>query len=340
MRALVFESPLTMVCREVARPAPAAGEALVRVRYAGICGSEIHAYHGQHAKRVPPAIMGHEVAGVVEALGAGVTGPAPGTRVVVLPQKSCGACHWCTHGQPNLCDRKVMLGEPAWSGGYGEFFATPAGLLHPVADRVADDVATLVEPLAVAVHAVRRAGVGLGDRVLVMGAGAIGLMTVLAARAAGAGTVLATDLFDFNLERARGLGATHTLNARAGGLPERARELGDGRGLDAVFLAADAPGLFDQAVRSTRKQGTITLIAMFPDPRTVDLQTPKAMEHVVRGSLTFTPDDFRVALGLIEAHAATVAACITHRFGLAEGAEAFRLADRRGEDLVRVVLRP
>lgn len=340
MRALVFESPFSMACREVARPAPAAGEALVRVLFAGICGSEIHAYHGKHAKRVPPAIMGHEVCGVVEALGPGATGPLPGTRVVVLPQKACGSCHWCAQGKPNLCDRKVMLGEPSWQGGYGEYFTTPAELLYPIADHVPDDVATLLEPLSVAVHAVRQANVGLGDKVIVMGAGAIGLMTVVAAREAGASTILATDVFDFNLERALDVGATHCLNVRKAKLPEFARELSGGLGFDSVFLAADAPDLFNEAVRSTRKQGNITLIAMFPEQRSVDLQTPKAMEHVVRGSLTFTPGDFEISLKLLEARSETLAPCITHRFGFEDGDRAFQLADKRSEDLVRVVLRP
>lgn len=340
MRALVFEKPFSMACREMAKPVPAAGEALVRVLFAGICGSEIHAYHGKHAKRVPPAVMGHEVCGVVEALAPEAGGPAVGTRVVVLPQKVCGACRWCGQGQPNLCDKKVMLGEPTWAGGYGEYFVAPVELLYPIADGVPDHIATLVEPLSVAVHAVRRAGIGLGDKVLVMGAGAIGLMTVLAAREAGASMVLATDLFDFNLDRARELGATHCLNVRGAKLPETARALSDGFGFDAAFLAADAPDLFDQAVQSTRKQGSITLIAMFPDARSVNLQTPKAMEHVVRGSLTFTPEDFEIALRLVETRSEMLAPCITHQFGFAEGDYAFRLADKRTEDLVRVVLKP
>jgi len=340
MRALILEKPFSLAVRDLPKPTPAEGEALVRVLAAGICGSEIHAYHGKHAKRVPPAIMGHEVCGVVESLGNGAAGPAPGTRVVVLPQKACGTCHWCRHGQPNLCDGKVMLGETVWAGGYAEYFTTPAELLYPIADEVSDDEATLVEPLSVAVHAVRRAGIGLADKVLVMGAGAIGLMTVLAARQAGAGSVLATDIFDYNLDRAHEVGATHCLNVRGSDPAELAREIGEGFGLDAAFIAADAPNLFDQAVRSVRKQGCITLIAMFPEPRTVNLQVPKAMEHVVRGSLTFTPEDFRIALDLLQTCRKKVRSVITHRLPLQDGSRAFELVDSRSEDLVRVVLKP
>lgn len=340
MRALILEKPFCVSLRDVPRPSPAEGEALVRVLSTGICGSEIHAFHGKHAKRVPPAVMGHEVCGVVEGLGVGASGPAPGTRVVVLPQRACGDCHWCRRGMPNLCEAKVMLGETSWSGGYAEYFTTPVELLYPIAEDVPEDVATLVEPLSVAVHAVRRAGVGLGDSVLVMGAGAIGLMTVLAARQAGAATVLATDLFDYNLDRARDVGATHCLNVGGADPVARAREISGGMGVDAAFMAADALNLFDQAVRSVRKQGSITLIAMFPEPRTVNLQAPKAMEHVIRGSLTFTPEDFQIARDTLQRCHDDVRTVVTHRLPLEEGQRAFELVDKHSEDLVRVVLKP
>ena len=340
MRALILEKPFRVSLRDLPKPTPSEGEALVRVLSAGICGSEIHAYHGKHAKRIPPAVMGHEVCGVVEGLGAGASGPTPGTRVVVLPQRACGGCHWCLHGMPNLCDAKVMLGETSWAGGYAEYFTTPVELLYPIAEEVPDDVATLVEPLSVAVHAVRRSGIGLGDKVLVMGAGAIGLTTVLAARQAGAGTVLTTDLFDYNLDRAREAGATHCLNVRDTDPVKLALEISEGLGLDAAFMAADAPNLFDQAVRSVRKQGSITLIAMFPEPRTVNLQMPKAMEHVIQGSLTFTPEDFQIALDTLQRSQENVRTVITHRLSLEQGQRAFELVDKHSEDLVRVVLKP
>lgn len=340
MHVLVLSALRSVTFEQRPKPAPATGEALIRVLSAGICGSEIHAYHGKHAKRVPPAIMGHEVCGVVEALGPGVDGPAIGTRVVVLPQKACGSCHWCGQGWPNLCDRKVMLGETSWAGGYAEFFTTPAELLYAIPDHVSDDVATLVEPLAVAVHAVRRSRIGSDESVMVMGAGAIGLMTVLAARQAGAGVILATDIVDYNLDRACAIGATHALNVSNSDPVELAHELSGGFGLDAAFMAADAPGLFDQAIDSVRKQGSVVLIAMFPEARAVNLQNPKAREQAILGSLTFTPDDFAAARDIVSVHADDLAACITHRFPLREGQRAFRLADERSEDVIRVVLKP
>lgn len=340
MKALVLEKSCSFAVQDVPVPQPAKGEALVRVLSAGICGSEMHAYHGKHPKRTPPAVMGHEVCGIVEALGPETCGPAVGERVVVLPQKTCGVCRWCVEGKSNLCDSKVMLGETSWPGGYAQYFTTPADLLYAVPAHIGNDAATLIEPLAVAVHAVRVAGIGLGDKVAVLGAGAIGLMTMVAARAAGATLVLGSDVCDYNLARARDAGATHVCDARTSDVVAMAQALSNGYGMDHVLMAVDAPGLFTQAMAATRKQGRLTMIALFTEPATVNLQHPKSRELLIRGSLTFDPVDFRIAVELAGALTVDLDAFITHRFPLEQGNEAFGLVHRHDEDLVRVVFHP
>ena len=340
MKALVLEKPYSFAVLDLPEPVPGAGEALVRVLSAGICGSEVHAYHGKHPKRLPPAVMGHEVCGVVEQLGEGVTENLLGRRVIVMPQKACGVCRWCSEGKPNLCDSKVMLGEKTWPGGYAEYFVAPASLLYPVPEHLSNDAATLIEPLAVAVHAVRCGGVGLGDRIAVLGAGAIGLMTVVAAHAAGASMILASDICAYNLDRALEAGATHVCNARRQDVVNMALELSSGMGMDHVFMAVDAPGLFDQAIRGTRKQGHLTMIALFTDPVSVKLQIPKSKELLIRGSVTFDSSDFRIAVELAAQSGVNLEKFITHRFPLDKGNEAFALVQGRTEDLVRVVFHP
>lgn len=340
MKALVLEKSYSFAVQDVPVPTPIKGEALIRVLSAGICGSEVHAYHGKHPKRTPPAVMGHEVCGIVESLGPETAGLAVGTRVVVLPQKTCGTCRWCTEGKPNLCDNKVMLGETSWPGGYAQYYTTPVELLYPVPSRLSDDAATLIEPLAVAVHAVRVAGIGLGDNVAVLGAGAIGLMTMLAARAAGATLVLGSDICGYNLARALDAGATHVCDARTQNLPAMAHTLTNGYGMDHVLMAVDAPGLFAQAMAATRKQGSLTMIALFTEPTTVNLQHPKSHELNIRGSLTFDPLDFHIAVNLAGIISTNLDAFVTHRFPLDQGNEAFNLVHRHDEDLVRVVFHP
>ena len=340
MQALVLKAVGCVEPCEVSKPEPGPGEALVRVLSAGICGSELHAFRGRHPKRTPPAIMGHEVCGVVEKIDTGIIGPAVGTRVVVLPQKSCGQCRWCRTGRVNLCDSKTMLGETSWPGGFAEYYTTPAELLYPVPETLSDDAAVLIEPLAVAVHAVRTSGIGLGDRIVVAGAGAIGLMVTAAALAAGAASVLVSDLFAYNLEKARALGATYTCKADQDDVVAMARKMSDGEGADAFFMAADGPELFQNAVASLRKQGVLSMIAMFTQLRTVNLQVPKARELTIRGSLTFDSTDFAIAVRLAGQLGKQLEPLVTHRFSLAQGAEAFRLADRHTEDCIKIVVKP
>ncbi len=340
MKAVVLEKPFVLSMRDAEIPVPRTDEVLLRVLSAGICGSELHAYHGKHSGRIPPAVLGHEVTARVEPASAGSAVPAAGTRVVVLPQRVCGRCPFCRHGEPNLCEKKVMLGTREWPGPYAEYFVAPASLVYPIPDAVSDDVGTLIEPLAVGIHAVKRSGVQLGDRVLVLGSGAIGLMTVLAAQAAGAGRIIATDIRSFNLQKAREAGATHTANPQTDNIAERVRSLTDGRGVDRAFVAVEAPGVLEQAVDSVRKRGSITLIALFTDLIPVNLQRTKAWEHEMIGSLTYDESDFKAALFLAERRLPVLSGFVTHRFELAAAARAFELADTRSEAVVRIVFHP
>ena len=340
MKAVFLEKPFVLAMRDIETPVPRTDEVLLRVLSAGICGSELHAFHGKHSGRIPPAIMGHEVTARVEPAPSGSATPAPGTRVVVLPQRVCGTCPFCRRGEPNLCEQKVMLGTRDWPGPYAEYFVAPASLVYPISDAVGDDAGTLIEPLAVGVHAVRRSGMRIGESVLVLGAGAIGLMTVLSAQAAGASLIIATDIGGFNLQKAREAGATHTANPQVDDIVALVRSLTDGRGVDRAFVAVDAPGIVQQAVDSVRKRGVITLIALFTDLIPVNLQRTKAWEHQMIGSLTYDESDFAAAIDLAERRLPVLSGFITHRFGLEAAAAAFELADTRSEDVVRIVFNP
>ena len=340
MKAVCLEKPFVLSMQEVETPVPRSDQVLLRVLSAGICGSELHAYHGKHSGRIPPAVLGHEVTAVVESAPTGSAVPVAGTRVVVLPQRVCGECPFCRQGEPNLCETKVMLGTREWPGPYAEYFVAPASLAYPISDAVTDDVGTLIEPLAVGIHAVKRSGMQLGDSVLVLGSGAIGLMTVIAAQAAGAGLIIATDIRDFNLQKAREAGATHTVNPQTADVAVRVRSLTDGRGVDCAFVAVEAPGVIEQAIGSVRKRGSVTLIALFTDLIPVNLQRTKAWEHEMIGSLTYDESDFKTALFLAERRLPVLSGFITHRFALEAAIRAFELAETRSEDVVRIVFHP
>lgn len=339
MKALLLKEPHVAEVIEVDQPEPGPGEVRIKVLCTGICGSEVGAWHGVHFARIPPVITGHEVCGLVDKAGAGVDPAKLGQRVAALPQQSCGKCEWCKTGQPNLCKQRTMLGFPAWQGSFAEYFLIPADLVYPLEDNVPDTVGTLMEPLAVAVHAVRRAQVKPGDAVVVFGSGAIGLMTVVAARDAGATTIIATDISDYNLDLAKKLGATHIINARSSSTVETILEITSGIGANAAIMAAEAPGLVHDALHSMKIQGSIVVVASYHEDTPINLQFLKSRELQLTGSVTYNRGDFETAVALASKYQEDLTHAITHVFPLEQGVEAFELASGKRGDHARVAFR-
>ena len=337
MKALLLKAPYELELIECEKPVPQKGEALVRVLSAAICGSEVHGYRGKHFGRKPPAIMGHEVCGVVEALGEDTEGPAVGTRVVAIPQKTCGTCHWCKAGMPNLCSQRLMLGFTKWPGAYEDYFVIPANLLLPIPDSLTPQQGTLIEPFAVSVHAIRRLNVKLGDSVIVVGSGAIGLLAILAAKAAGASTIIATDISEYNLDMARRVGATHVHNSKSGPVTDFALSLTNGLGPDHAVLAVAAPGLLDETIATVRNRGGIAIVATYTSPLEIFIQDTQFKEQAILGSVTYDAEDFRIAIELASRYQEQIAPLVTHEFPLEKAKEAFELADKRLENQVRIV---
>jgi L-idonate 5-dehydrogenase len=248
------------------RPELAPGQALVRVRRVGMCGSDLHYFrHGYCAGFVPtrPFVLGHELSAEVEAVAGDVSGLAPGRRVAVNPARACGACDACRGGRRNLCPRTVMLGSastrPPTDGAFAELVAVRADQCHTLPDTLDDGAGAMIEPLAVALHAVRRAGALAEKRVLVAGAGTIGLLAAMVARALGATRVVSSDMAEARRERALRLGAEAALDPADPDLPGRVRELA-GDGFEVVIEAAGAPASLRRAFELVRPGGTIVQV--------------------------------------------------------------------------------
>jgi threonine dehydrogenase-like Zn-dependent dehydrogenase len=229
MRAACCPAARIIELRDVATPAPAAGEVVVRVRVCGICGSDLHWFTGHAA--LPPVCPGHEMAGEVAAVGAGVSGWRAGDRVAVEPLRSCGVCRYCRHRTPQLCVRLQIFGLQL-AGGFADAVVVPATALFAVPPQLDWPIAVLAEPTAVAVHAVRLAGIAAGQRVLILGAGAIGLLCVLAASAAGA-EVWVSARYAHQAALARRLGAARVFATSETAQAER-RALAAEHGIDVV----------------------------------------------------------------------------------------------------------
>ena len=207
MRILELQEYRKLVVRDAKKPEPAPDELLVRVRSVGICGSDIHGYDGSTGRRIPPVVMGHEAAGEVEQAGASVEGVTPGDRITFDSTVSCGSCFYCGRGEINLCTQRKVLGvscdEYRQDGAFAEYVVIPSRIAYHLPDTVSFDHGALTEPVSIAVHAVNLTPRTVGDSVLVVGAGLIGLLTIQVLRSAGFGSIIVSDITESLLSKAR-----------------------------------------------------------------------------------------------------------------------------------------
>jgi L-idonate 5-dehydrogenase len=334
MRAVVIHAPHDLRIEDRASPgAPGAGEVRVAVARGGICGSDLHYYHhggfGNVRLREPMA-LGHEVAGVVEAVGPGVAGLGPGDKVAVNPSRPCGDCAYCREGLRNQCAEMRFNGSamrfPHEQGLFQALLTVPATQAVRLAPGTDLAQAACAEPLAVCLHAVRRAGRLLGARVLVSGAGPIGCLMALAATRAGAQEVIVTDLAAAPLAIARALGVSRTINLATdpGGL----EKLAAGKGtVDCLFECSGAPAAFASALALVRPQGRLMLVGLGAEV-SLPLAAPVTKELQIAGSFRFDAE-FALAADLIDRGAVDLAPLITHSLPAARAAEAFEIASDR-----------
>ena len=339
MNALVFHGPLQLRWENWSLPTPAVGEVVVAVRAVGICGSDVHGFTGESGRRVPPMVMGHEAAGEVVELGPEVPSEWLGRRVILQPFLWCGTCDMCSSGRINLCRNRRFFGATI-SGAMAERLAVPIRNLVPLPDTLSFVHGTLTEPLSVALHAVHQAGDLRGKSALIAGCGPIGLLTLLAARRAGAGCVVMTDVIPARLAVARELGAQAALDPRDEGWREQlvsATGLTNGE-FDVAFDAVGITATFQQAVQAVRPGGTVVAIGGWQTV-SVNLGPLVAREITVRGTFNFTPSEFEEACQVLAAEPVTcLDRIVTTTYPLMDGAEVFaRLAENQAEH-IKVVL--
>lgn len=338
MRAAMLDEPFKIGVVEVEVPSVGSEDVLIRVKAAGICGSDLHAYRGVHPFRKPPVILGHEMAGVVVEVGKDVREISPGDRVTVEPQLPCRRCEYCIKGLYQLCNNKAIVGVGGWLGTFAEFFLCHQDVVYKLPEDVSFLEGALVEPLSVGIHAVRRARVCPGDKVAVLGGGTIGLTTLAVARQAGAGTLVCTDVVDFNLEVAKKLGATHVVNTRKEDLSQKIAGITDA-GMDIAIITAGFPQVFQQALSVVRKGGLVLVVAMFDQPVEIsDMGRFLTGEQNIAASWLYRREDFQAAIEMLALRRIDVAPLITHTMPLDEVARAFELMDKRTARAIKIVL--
>ena len=336
IRQVRVSAPSEIEVVSVPMPTAGAGEAVVRMSIVGICGSDVHASHGRHPFVPLPYLPGHEVVGTVTEIGNGVD-LALGSRVVVEPILACGHCKYCADGRYNLCATMTFFGCTAPAGGMADAFVLPANRLVPVPDELDDLQAALIEPLSTPVHAVALAGPDLtGKSVAILGSGTIGLLTLAAARHAGAARIAVADPLPVKRQLAKRLGADSVWDPTAADFVSQVRE-DLGTSADVVFDCVSVQGTVDQAMALAVKGGTVVIVGVPAAPVTVPLPEIQDLQVRVQGSATYTRDDYYIAMDMLRSGLVKAEDIITAQYPIDQAAEAF--AEASSGRQVKVVLR-
>lgn len=316
---------------DIAEPKPAAGQVLIKVAAAGICGTDLHIYHDEF-KTQPPVVLGHELSGEVAAVGNKVEGLTPGTRVTTETYFStCGVCRYCRTGHENLCLARRSIGSGV-NGGFTNFVVVPAENVHPLPENLSFEAGALTEPLACVVHGVLSTPtVRPGDVAVIAGPGAIGLLTLQVVKAAGATVVvLGTNADAGRLELAKSLGVDHTLNVQQEDPDTLIRELTlEGHGADVVYECSGAGPAAQQLLELVRRRGRYVQIGLFGKAVAWDLDQVCYKELIVTGSNASVPSAWLRALQLLETGAVRTDALITDTFPVTEWRAAFERFDSK-----------
>ncbi len=329
MKALTLNGPLDLGLIDRPDPgSPGPGQVRVGVKAVGICGSDIHYYeHGRIGDFIvkDPMILGHEAAGVVEAVGEGVRALAPGDLVAMEPGVPCGACRECRTGRYNLCRSVRFWATPPHDGVLADFVLHPAAMTYKLPAGMTLDEGALMEPLAVGVHSCKRGRVGPGSVVAVNGAGPIGCVTLMAALAFGASQVAVADVVPERLDRALELGAEVAVDARAESLAAAVASLTDGRGADVGIECSGHPDGPQTLVDAAAPGGRVVLVGMGPQPTRLDIVSAMVKEVDLATVFRYA-HNYPAAIDLTASGRTPVLELITDRFSLNEGVAAFEYA--------------
>jgi len=343
MKALVLKEYKKFAYEDVPVPAAGPGEVLVAVKACGICGSDVHGMDGSTGRRRPPIIMGHEAAGIISSVGSGVAGWAVGDRVTFDSTIYCGQCDYCRRGLINLCDHRRVLGvsceDYRQNGAFAEYVAVPQHILYRLPIGLAFEHAALVEPFAIALHAIRRAPPTLNDTVVVMGAGMIGLALIQGLSQTGCGQLIAVDVVEERLQTATTCGATSVVNASTEDAVAAVLRHTQGPGADLAFEAVGVSATVDMVLRCLRKGGTATLVGNVAPRIEFPLQAAVTRELTICGSCA-SQGEYPACLDMLARGALRAAPLIGAVAPLAEGAEWFDRLYRKEPGLLKVVLKP
>ena len=333
-----------MILKEIPVPEVGEKEVLVSLEYVGICGSDVHYFHsgccGAYKVDLDEDFMlGHECAGTVMEVGAGVEDLKIGDRVALEPGITCGKCEACKSGHYNLCPDVVFLATPPVQGCNEEYIAFPADMCFKLPENVSTKEGALIEPLSVGFYAAEQGAVNTGDTVIILGAGCIGLVTLLACKAHGAGQIIVADLVEARLNKALELGATAVVNSGKEDIFEKVKKLTGGRGFDVVFETAGSAVTIAQTPFLVRRGGTITLVGISAQEE-ISYNFAQIMDKEATIKSVFRYKNiYPKAIAAVSSGAIEVKDIVTHEFDLEHIQEAYEEAVNNKTDLVKAVIK-
>lgn len=343
MKALLYTGPHALEYTDAPDPNVGDDDVLVRVKACGICGSDVQGYTGKTGRRLPPLIMGHEAAGVVERVGGHVTDFAPGDRVCFDSTVYCNTCPACRQGLFNRCVHRQVLGvsvpEFKRHGAFAEFVAVPHWIVAKLPDDMSFVQAALLEPASIGTHAANRSPIADAETAVVIGAGTIGLFILQAAKLRGVKRTIACDISDFRLDLARRVGADECISSQSRPLKDAVAELTDGRGADVTFEAVGFAETFRQAVAITRTGGGVVAVGNLAKETEFNLQELVSRELTFAGSYA-SSGEFRTCIDLIASGRIDVRPLVSEVLPLSDGPSAFRRLLDGKENLLKIVVEP
>ena len=340
MRSVLLNKPEELIMQEVPKPVPGAGEVLIKVKRMGICGSDIHAYHGQHPTIYLPIVPGHEFSGVVAEVGEGVTEFEIGERVVGRPQNTCGKCYHCLHGHENIChDLQVIGCNGKVPGAAADYILMKKHLVFKLPENIDFDSGAMVEPTAVAVAAIRTFTFDVtGKNILVLGAGTIGNLVAQVAKARGAKAVMITDVVDEKLEIAKQCGVDFVCNTAKEDL-QKAVDAAFGKdGLDGALECVGVEATINQAIKVCRKRNDIIIVGIYAKNPQVSMIDVQEKEFKIIGTLMYLEDDYYEAIRLISAGLVHLDILKTAHFSLEEYDDAYKYIAEHRNNCMKVLI--
>ena len=337
MKQAVMTKPGSIEIRDVEKPTIGDDQVLIQTKRIGVCGSDIHVFHGLHPYTSYPVVQGHEVGAIIADVGNNVEGHAIGDVVVFMPQVTCGECYPCKNGMYHICESLKVMGFQTDGAGQ-EFFSIDANMVLKMPAGSSLDHAALIEPISVAVHSLAKGGDVNGQKVLVLGAGTIGNLVAQVAKASGASQVMITDISDYKLSKAKDCGIDFTINTTEEDLEKAIiRDFGPNRA-DLILECVGVQPTINQAVASARKGTSIVVVGVFGEKPTVDLGLVQDRELSLVGTLMYQQADYEKAIELVAGGEMSLDTLVTHRFAFNEYLDAYHTIEKSNGEYMKIMI--